>query len=159
MTPGRRAVARHRSRLDAAFDRIQAIGEDELEARADFARYLCVLVSGYLEQSVNELLFEHCRQQASESVQRYARWHLVRFGNATKGNIVAVCGRFDESWGEDLEHFIVDERAAAVGSIVKERHRIAHGENSDISYVRVRDYREKIDEVIDRIAELADPVG
>jgi len=27
--------------------------------RSDFARYLCVLVSGYLETSVTELLLEH----------------------------------------------------------------------------------------------------
>lgn len=157
MTDGRRELARLRARLDAAFARIAHIDEDALEARADFARYLCVLVSGYLEKAVTELLFEHCRSQAAPRVQRYVRRGLDRFQNPSKGNILTLVKQFDDAWHSDLELFIVDKRAAAVGSVVNERHRIAHGENSTISYARVAEYREAIDEVIDHLADLVDP--
>jgi hypothetical protein len=72
--------------------------------------------------------------------------------------IIELAGRFDTAWAHDLETFIVDQRAAALGSIVSERHRISHGQNSSISFARVREYRGPIDEVVDHIADLADPV-
>ncbi len=101
---------------------------------------------------------EHCRQRASSTVQHFARHHLDHFQNPSKGNILRLIGSFDEQWRTDLEAFIVDERAAAIGSIVGGRHRIAHGENSDLSYVRVKEYREAIETVVSHIADLVDPL-
>lgn len=158
MTAGRREVTRLRSRLDAAFARVSDVGVDALEARADFARYLCVLVSGYLEKAVSELLFDYCRQQAGPRIQRYVRHRLERFQNPSKGNISALLDSFDPRWSRELDAYIVDERAAALGSIVNERHRIAHGENSTISYARVQEYRAQIDDVVDFISDLVDPL-
>jgi hypothetical protein len=158
VSPGRRQVAVFRTRLNAAFDRIAAIDEDAIEARADFARYLCVLVSGFLEKAVSELLYEHCHKQAGPRVQRFTRWHLERFQNASRQRILNLVGTFDPAWRADLEAFIVDEREAAIGSVVSERHRISHGENSSISFVRVNEYREAIYEVVDHLADLVDPV-
>jgi hypothetical protein len=91
-------------------------------------------------------------------VQRYVGVSLQRFQNPSVGNIVSLFERFNEDWKDDLKDFLVDERAAAIGSVVKERHRIAHGESSDISYVRIDRYREQVDLVIDHIADLVDPV-
>jgi hypothetical protein len=158
VTAGRRAIERSRGRLRATFQRIDAIEEDQLEARADFARYLCVLLSGFLEKAIAELLLEHARQRSSDNVQRYVGVSLQRFQNPSVGNIVSLFERFNEDWKDDLKDFLVDERAAAIGSVVKERHRIAHGESSDISYVRIDRYREQVDLVIDHIADLVDPV-
>ena len=157
MSPGRREVERLRSRLDAVFSRFTDLDEDKLELRADFARYLCVLVSGFLEKAVSELLYEHTRQRSSPTVSRHVGQRLDRFQNASKGRILDLAGSFDHAWRDDLEAFISDEKAAAVGSIVNERHRIAHGEDSTISYVRVKEYREHIDLVVDHIADLVDP--
>jgi hypothetical protein len=52
----------------------------------------------------------------------------------------------------------VDEREAAIGSVVSERHRIAHGDDSSMSFVRVSDYRKPIYEVVDHLADLVDPI-
>jgi hypothetical protein len=157
VSPGRRQVALLRSRLDGAFARVVDIDENAIEVRADFARYLCVLVSGFLERALTELLSEHIRKQSSARVQRFTRWHLERFQNPSRGRIIELAGRFDPAWERDLDAFIVEQRAAAVGSIVGERNRISHGENSSISFVRVREYRASIDEIVDHVADLADP--
>lgn len=159
MTEGRRAIERARSRLDATFQRIASIEEDQLEARADFARYLCVLVSGFLEKAITGLLLEHAGQQAGPAIQRYMRTALERFQNPSVGRIVTLFERFSEEWRDDLNDFLVDEKAAAIGSIVKERNRIAHGEDSDISYARVVGYRQQIDIVVDHIADIVDPAA
>lgn len=159
MTEGRRAIERARSRLDATFKRIDSIEEDQLEARADFARYLCVLLTGYLEKAISELLVEHSRQQSGIAIQRYVGSSLERFHNPSVGKIISLFEKFSEDWRDDLKAFIVDERAAAIGSVLKERNRIAHGEDSDISYVRVGTYRTQIDIVVEHIADLVDPVA
>ena len=65
---------------------------------------------------------------------------------------------FDAGWSAALAGFLSDQRADALGSIVRERHRIAHGENSTISFARVSEYRKAIDEIVDFIADLADPI-
>jgi len=157
VSEGRRAIERARSRLTATFERINAIEEDELEAQADFARYLCVLLSGFLEKAISELLLQYSKQHSGTAIQRYVRISLDRFQNPTVGNIVSLFERFSEEWRDNVKAFLADERAAAIGSVVKERHRIAHGESSDISYVRVVRYREQIDIVVDHIADLVDP--
>jgi hypothetical protein len=58
---GRAEVERLRQHLDATFKRIGSVDSD-LELLSDFARYLCVLVSGYIERAVAELLLEHARR-------------------------------------------------------------------------------------------------
>jgi hypothetical protein len=159
VTDGRRAIERARSRLDATFKRIDSIEEDQLEARADFARYLCVLLTGYLEKAISELLIQHARQQSSAAIQRYVRSSLERFQNPSVGKIINLFEKFSEDWRDDLKGFLVDERAAAIGSVLKERNRIAHGDDSDISYVRVTTYRAQIDIVVEHIADLVDPTS
>jgi hypothetical protein len=69
---GRAEVVRLKKRLDATFQRIKDLDTSpDLEVRSDFARYLCVLVSGYLEKAVVELVQEHARTNGSPTLQRF----------------------------------------------------------------------------------------
>ena len=78
---GRAEVTRLKQRLDATFQRVADIGSD-LELQSDFAKYLCVLVSGYLESVVAELVLEHARRSGSPSLQRFVERNTRRFTNA-----------------------------------------------------------------------------
>ena len=60
-----------KEQLDATFGRIGGIDHSEFELRADFARYLCVLVNGYLEQSIRNACAEYARMRAQPSVANY----------------------------------------------------------------------------------------
>jgi hypothetical protein len=152
---GRGEVARLQQRLDSTFERIALVTEDEL--RGDFARYLCVLTCGFLERSIVILLQEHTRIRAAETVQGYVNWRLRNFQNATRQVILDTVGAFSNDWRADLDAFIDDQRGGAIGSLMKQRHRIAHGDWSDISYVRVKEYYASVVEVVDRIADLTNP--
>jgi tRNA U54 and U55 pseudouridine synthase Pus10 len=58
---GRAEISRLRAVLDATFERGKALAvHADIETQADSARYLCVLVSGYLGRSVAELLLAGC---------------------------------------------------------------------------------------------------
>jgi hypothetical protein len=67
---GRAEVASLKKRLDATFLRASSV-TTEAELLSDFARYLCVLVCGFLDQAVMALLLEHARQRSQPSVLRY----------------------------------------------------------------------------------------
>ena len=108
---GKASVAALRQRLDATFERIGQVSDDvELELLSDFARYLCVLVSGFLEQSVVELVLEHVRRNSSPTVQNHIEARLRRqFANANSQRLIDLMSTFDPDWGVDLRDFLDDE--------------------------------------------------
>jgi hypothetical protein len=102
-------------------------------------------------------LSDLARRQSGPRIQRHIGLRLERFQNARKGRILELFETFDPTWKTSLDDFIDDARASAIGTVVTQRHRIAHGEDSTISYVRISEYREKIEEVVSHIADLTDP--
>lgn len=151
---GRDAVASRRRRLNATFDRVRDI-EAEPELRSDFARYLCVQVSGFLEQSVVDLVLEHVRRNSSLTVQRHIEARLGRrFANAKSQTLIDLMNTFDLAWGTDLKDFLVDEYKDAVDSVVDLRNQISHGGSVGVTMARVQSYYERVNKVVDRIAEL-----
>ncbi|MBF8294531.1 MAG: hypothetical protein HW389_1076 [Bacteroidetes bacterium] len=53
-------------------------------------------------------------------------------------------------WGEELLKFVsVDGRKEALDTIIANRNRIAHGEDSGITIVRIKEYLEKSIEVLE----------
>jgi hypothetical protein len=155
----RHEVLRQRERIDETFARIGLLNNDATEVQADFAKYLCVRVSGYLETSIAVLLTAYVGQQSSPAVARFIASEMARFQNAKRERILRLFGRFNEDWRRDLERYLVDERSDAIATIVANRHRIAHGEDSAITYVRVREHWKTICEVVDHIADLLDPAA
>lgn len=153
---GKAEVHRLKQKLDATFGRIQAVGDD-LELKADFAKYLCVLVSGYLEKAVVELVQEHARQCGAPSLQRFVEQKTRRFTNANAQKLQDLLGSFDPDWRKNAEGFLVDELKDAVDSIVDLRNTIAHGNSVSVTYHRVSDYYQCVQQVIDKIADLCVP--
>jgi hypothetical protein len=154
---GRAEVASLRQRLDGTFKRLQGIQADA-EVLSDFARYLCVLVSGFLERSLIELVLEHVRLNSSPSVQRHVELRLRRgFMNAKHQRIIDLMSTFDVAWGADLEAFLVDEYRDAVNGIVDLKNKIAHGDFVGVTLSRARDYYALVVRVVEHIADLCLP--
>jgi len=154
---GRAEVARLRQRLDAAFDRVKGINPDDLELRSDFARYLCVLVSGYLENAVAELALEHARNSGGPTLQRFVDQRTRHFTNANSQKLKDLLGSFDPDWREALDAFAVDGIKDAVDGVVDLRNKIAHGESIGITFQRVSEYYSRVQKVVDYVADLCDP--
>ena len=150
-------VARLKRRLDTTFGRIDQLGVD-LEVRSDFARYLCVLVSGYFEKAVIELVLAHSARQSAPSVQSYVEASLDRFTNVHSEKLLQLLGSFDPEWRENLQAFIRDEREAALNSVIAIRHQIAHGESTGISFVQIRSYYAFVQEIVNFLTDLLDPI-
>jgi hypothetical protein len=153
---GRDEVARLRQKLDATFGR--ASGLQDAELLSDFAQYLCVLVAGFLEQSMQELIMEYSRNSASPAVQRYVESQIRKFTNVNVERLVQLLGRFNPDWQKDFEDYLVDERKDAVNSVVNLRHAISHGRSTGgITMTRIRGHYDQIKNVVSRVADLCDP--
>ena len=149
-------MRRRAQQLDAAFQRVAGLQPDA-EVLSDFARYLCVLVSGYLEQSVIELAMEHVRLHSHASVQRHVERRLRRFTTANAERIIQLMGSFDPDWQRDLEAYLIDARKDAVDGVIALRHAISHGRSADLTYIRVKEYYTRIKDVVNHIADLCVP--
>ena len=145
-----------KQRLDATFNRVKGIGRDS-ELQSDFARYLCVLVSGYIEQAVVELVLEHARGKGAPTLQRFVEQKTKRFTNANAARVQDLLGSFDPAWRRELEKFLDGEAKDAIDSIVSLRNTIAHGGSVGLTYLRINAYYQKAQHVIDQVAKLCVP--
>jgi hypothetical protein len=150
---GRAEVARRRQQLDATFLRGSSLPQ-EPEILSDFARYLCILVSGYLEQSVIEILLEYTRKNSNGRVQKNVESRLRQLTNLKTKRMIDTLGSFDSAWAKSLEVYLVDEYKDAVNSIVDLRNAISHGRYEGITMHRMGDYYVLIKAVVDRISQV-----
>jgi len=152
---GRAEVGRLEKRLDSTFQRIKVLAATaDIEVQSDFARYLCVLVSGYLEKAVAELVLEHARRNGGTTLQRFVELKTRRFMNADAQHLMELLGNFHPEWRRDLEKFLIDDIRDAVNSVVGLRNSIAHGGASEITYHRISGYYERIKKVVTYIGGL-----
>lgn len=125
---GRAEVHRLQTRLDAAFARAQAANVD-LESKADYAKYMCVLVSGFLESAIVALLLQFVQERSSPQVLSFAERELKHWTNPNVEKILTLFGAFDSDWRREIESFLSDERKDSLNSLVAIRHKIVHGDS------------------------------
>lgn len=85
-----------RKRLDALFDRARDLsGEPELLSH--WAKYLCVMVCGFLENSVELCLREYCARRGDENMNNFVSAQLQGFQNPKMGKILDLFGAFSKT--------------------------------------------------------------
>lgn len=125
------AIHQQKQRLDQLFDVAKTLSDAELQSH--WSRYLCVLVSGFLENSVELCLAEYSRRRCDESVGNFVGFKLRGFQNPRIGPILDLFGSFDANWKAELEAATQGQLADSVNSIVGNRNKIAHGESVSLS--------------------------
>jgi RiboL-PSP-HEPN len=153
---GKAEIDRQRQRLDAVFGRTSKAGADP-ELMSDLARYLCVLVAGFLEQAVIEIALEHIRTHSQVSVLRHIEGRLRRFTSANAKNVIDLIGSFDPDWRIDLEAFLIDQYKDAVNGVVDLRHTIAHGRSTGVTIASAQSYYDRVKRVVDHCVQLCIP--
>ncbi len=143
-----------KQRLDATFERVGTIDSNAFELQSDFAKYLCVLVSGYIERAIAEIVQEHASRNGSPTLQKFVESRTNRTVSAKPQKIIELLGSFSEEWRREIEGFISEDQKEAINSIVENRHQIAHGHESQITYSTIHDYYKKSQNLIIRVQEL-----
>ncbi len=153
---GRAEVSRLQKRLDATFGRSPPSSAD-FEIQSDFAKYLCVLVSGFFENAIVALILEYVERRSAPEVAVFIGRQLDRWTNPNTEKISTLFGSFNADWRLALERYLIDERKDSINSLVALRHKIAHGESVGTSLSQIKAHYKVIAEVVDYLADLVDP--
>lgn len=125
---------------------------DKLELQSHWARYICVLASGFLENALKDVFSRYARASSNPLVANFVDTQLASVQNPKSSKFVEVAGAFNKNWVQDLEDFLsLDGRKDAIDSIISNRHLIAHGKDAGITLARVKDYLAKSVQVIEHL--------
>jgi len=128
-----------KQRLDNLFEKVAGFSDD-LELQSHWAAYLCVLVSGYIETSVQEIYSDYSIRKSDVNVARFVQKNLKFFNNPKMDKILNLTRKFNIEWEKQLQASTEGELKDSIDTIVANRNRIAHGENVGITYVRIKTY-------------------
>ena len=147
-------LSREVQRLNSLFERVSsaASGDDNLQSH--WARYLTVLVSGYLETAISEIYTEFAKRSASKPVSNFTGIHLARIQNPNSERFIVTAGSFKDDWRVNLVEFLNEGgRKEAIDSIINIRHIVAHGKDVGITIYRIKEYYRKSIEVLEFIEQ------
>lgn len=128
----------------------------DINLQGHWSRYLCVMVAGFLENSLRSIYSDFARSSSSPHVARYVDGRLRLIYNPNAQRFIDTASNFDRVWGEQLKGFLTKDSSArknAIDSIMGNRNQIAHGGTSQISAARVREYLEHSVEVLEFIED------
>jgi hypothetical protein len=125
------AIHQQKQRLDDLFKAASSLSDIEMQSH--WSRYLCVLVSGFLENSVELCLSEYSKRVANAPVSNFVSAKLRDFQNPKMGIILELFGSFNPDWRAQIDAATQGQLSDSVNSIVGNRHKIAHGESVALS--------------------------
>lgn len=152
---GRAEVSRRKQRLAATFKAIDGANLGP-ELTAHFARYLCVLTSGYVEQSVKELVIEYCRKRSTDPIQRYVGAQLKKLRNIDSEKLRQLVESFSIEWWRQISGNLPDE-LNSIGSIATVRNNVSHGGDTGITMNTVKQYFDDSSTVLAALCDFFDP--
>ena len=145
-----RELIRQFQALDSLFQKIPIACGGDIEMMSHWAKYLCVLSAGFIENALKEIYGSFIKGAASEPVAQFANSALFRIQNPKTYIFIKTAKAFKKPWAEKLETFVdEDGRREAIDSIMQNRHHISHGKDSGITIARLRPYLNKAVEVLD----------
>jgi len=146
-------IVSYKQRLDRLFDQVKEF-TDNAELQAQWSRYLCILVAGFIEKSLQEILYAYTSGKAELNVSNYVYSRLKGFTNPNMERILNLLGAFQADWPAKIETIAEGEMKDAVNSVMALRNPIAHGENTGISYTRIKSYYKSILKLLQHIEDI-----
>ena len=123
-----------------------------IELQGHWGKYLCILVSGLIENGLREIYSEFVRGASSPQLANFAIKQLNTIQNPKSNRFLEIARYFNSTWAAELEPYLSEnQRGAALDGIISNRHLIAHGGNASISVARVKEHLDKCVEVIEFI--------
>lgn len=137
-------VLRSLGELDGLFDQTDALlktrgsflEDDELQAH--WVRYLCIRVSGFLENALRHIYVDYARSNATKYVSNYVERQLERMPNPMMDRICGLTKAFNPQWESELRNTTELEVKESINSIIRNRNKIAHGESVNLTYTDIR---------------------
>lgn len=147
-----RELSRQLQQIEYLFQRTSHASSYDIEIQAHWAKYLCILCAGFLENSISELYIEYVRGKAAPPIANYAISSLGKIHNPKTQKFLEVAATFDRKWESELRDFVdSNNRSEAIDSIMNNRHLIAHGKQSGVTIAPLENWFGKALEVVEFI--------
>ncbi|MGW3423346.1 HEPN domain-containing protein [Streptomyces phaeochromogenes] len=159
MTTSRREarveIHRMKSSLDATYKRYkESILVVPIAVQQDLHLYMCVRLSGYLEQLLHQAISAYVSDAARGAGRDFA---LSWFRNAPNLNPPALeklIARFGDKWTDELKDFLETENnRSSLGALIKIRNSTAHGSSYGGSLANINSYKELVDDLHSWVVE------
>ncbi|MFB2835791.1 MAE_28990/MAE_18760 family HEPN-like nuclease [Floridanema evergladense] len=153
-----RLILSHRQKLDNLFARISSITTPA--DQSEWSKYLCVLVSGFIEESLRVLLEEYTKKRASSNIQNFVEKQISNITNCKTSRIIEILGKFSQDWADEFvdqiqtKSSMKDEIKNSIDSVISNRHDIAHGRNVGITYARISAYYSNVKKTIEILEDI-----
>ena len=148
----------YQNRLDDLFAQIPTL-VDNRDLQSHLVKFACVLVCGYIEVALRDILQEYTLANASSGeVRRYVDKQLERSPNPSMGAILGLMRAFSEDWANNLSNETRGKLQRHVDSLVANRNQIAHGKNESVvlSYAELKEYYQSALTVIELVEKQCD---
>jgi len=127
-------------KLDKMYIQVKKVSDKE--EQSEWSKYLCVLTAGYIEESFRLILSEYVRVRASQQIQKYLETEIKYITNCKTEKILQILNRFSPDWSAKFQNEIKNNSDIKVhiDNIVSNRHTIAHGKSSGITFLTIEKY-------------------
>jgi hypothetical protein len=142
--------------LTTKIDNVYKIADSIMdeETKSHFSRYLCILTSGYFEESLKLVFEAMAEKQSSPKIKNYIVWSIKKLTNVNCERLDTYISAFDKSAAELFFSKLDSSDKDAIDSLVANRNHIAHGKSVGVSYSRVNEWYKSIKRVIEDLAKL-----
>ena len=147
-----RLLAKQKQIEDLFLELDTFVGDPIIKAYLTY--YLCIRVSGFIEDCVRSILSDYADANSQNSVTNFVVEKLRKIPNPTWGAIVSLTKDFNENWSAQLKANVDKTYSDAVDSIVSNRHTIAHGGTSSITLSELETYYKNALKVIDELERI-----
>jgi hypothetical protein len=125
------------------------------ETISDLTKLLCILVSGFIEKRIVDIIKAYATKRSSKEIQSYISKSLTGTTNLRIEKIVKLIGLFSPEWEEQIkatERYC--EYQESLNYIIGNRNTIAHGGSSsvtmkdiDANFIIIKDFIKEIDSI------------
>ncbi|MFX0200778.1 MAG: HEPN domain-containing protein [Candidatus Hodarchaeota archaeon] len=145
-------VSREKQKIDHIFNLANQIQPDD-ELLSHWAKYLCVLTSGFVENSLRAILTQFVAPRSSSEVANYVESKIRTITNLNEERVYQLLWSFSSDWGDKFREKRTEKQKDAIDSVVANRNLIVHGRSVGITIVRMREYYAEIIKTITMIDE------
>ncbi|MFM2064443.1 MAG: hypothetical protein RLZZ507_4114 [Cyanobacteriota bacterium] len=152
------SILAHRQKIDNHFKKATSFTDPEIQS--EWSKYLCILVSGLLEESLRVLLEKYCQNKASPSIQNFVTKQIENITNCKTEKIKRILGEFSPTWESEFttkiqaQSNITDEIKNSIDSVITNRHKIAHGKSIGMSYNNVSNWYKNVKKAVEILEEI-----
>lgn len=129
------------------------------EAQSLMACYICIMVSGFIENLIKTQFTIYIEKKSNSSIQMYVQNSYAQITNLKVEKIVDYLNKFDTNWGNNFITEVTQEEKDSINSIIANRNNIAHGQPVGLSYCTILKYYNDILKVKGKLEKIINPGG